>query len=371
MIKKLWILAALTAALISTGCDSGRSAGTEEPEVPAAVDSVRRVVLVYMEARNNLYGFAYDDIEEMRLAEIPADCRLLTYRSIRNEEHPTLTEILPDGRDTVLATYEAQASAVDPVQMRRVMDDVSRLAPSAELGLVFWSHSSGWRQKKPAARGYGLENGRQMSVSDLGGALQGRKLDFLLFDTCYMGCVEVAYELRGVAPWLVASVCEVPTRGMPYDRTLPGLFDADTPRGLIGAIDANVDFYLSDSDERCPSTMSLIDLTAMEALAEAFEPVFGQELPEGYEPQRFSISSPYRDLFFDLGQYMEATGAATAALDAAVAHERHTPKIWGRVELSQCSGLSVFLPQLSSGLDYTAYDYNTLAWFKRMSAATL
>ncbi len=360
MIKKLWILAAVALALI--GCDH-----ESEPDVPETPDTVRRVVLVYMEARNNLYSFAYDDLDEMRLAEIPADCRLLTYRSIRNEEHPTLTEILPDGRDTVLADYDAQASAVDPEQMRRVLADVKRLAPSQELGMVLWSHSSGWRQKKPAARGYGLENGRQMKISDLAAALKGRGLDFLFFDTCYMGCVEVAYELRGVAPWLVASVCEVPARGMPYDLTLPELFDADIPRGLRKAIDTNVDFYLADPNESCPSTMSLIDLSKMDALAEAVKPVFGLDLQESYEPQRFSISTPYKNLFFDLGQYMDAMGADTEALHAAVVHERHTLKIWGRVELEHCSGLSVFIPNLNPAYTPDSYDYNTLAWYRKMT----
>lgn len=359
------LLIALAALLLSVSCKSGGSVYPEPPE------KVRRVILVYMEARNNLSAAATVDLAEMRRAEIPSDCRLLVYKSISGEEHPTLVEIA-GGTDTVLVDYEAGVSAVDPKQMRQVIADVRREAPSAEFGMVLWSHSSGWRQKAvQRARGYGLENSsRQMSISDLAGALRNQGIDFLLFDTCYMGSVEVAYELRDVTRWLVASVCEVPTDGMPYHLTVPKLFADTIPTGLKEAIDINVDGYIAVS-EACPSTLSLIDLSKLDGVAEAMKAVEdsikNKPLPEDFNPQRFSEAKPYMYLFYDLGQYMEALGADMTALGEAVVYERHSPMIWNRTPIEHCSGLSVYIPAPGMGYDYSSYDYSTLEWAKYLN----
>ena len=361
MIRKL--TAIIAALLMLCACDSTKHPVTEP------VAKVRRTLLVYMEARNNLSSAALDDLAEMRIADIPDDCRLLVYRSINGADHPELVEIRRD-RETTLAEYPAEASAVDPVQMATVLADMKKLAPADEYGMVLWSHSSGWRQKSPAlmhSRAYGLENGRTMSITNLAKALRDSDLSFLVFDTCYMGSVEVAYELRNAARWMVASVCEVPTPGMPYNLTLPGLFDADMARGLQSAIDITVDSYIADRTQLCPSTLSLIDLSALDDLAAEVKDIIDNPLPEGFRPQRFSVDRPYASLFFDLGQYMQALGGTTtAALERAVIHERHTDKIWVRLPIDHCSGLSVYIPGIDAGYDLTSYDYNTLEWARYM-----
>lgn len=367
--RRVFLIFMVIAALaVLAGCDEPEP--KPRPEPPTAT---RRTVLVYIEARNSLAGNAADDLAEMENATIPSDCRLLVYRSTRDGE-PELLEIKNGSRD-VLKTYPEDASAVDPAQMGAVLADARSLAPAEGYGLVLWSHSSGWQQTSRRSRGFGLENSRlQMSISDLAGVLSGVEspFEFLIFDTCYMGCVEVAYELRNTARYMVGSVCEVPTPGMPYDLTVEHLFDADTRRGLTAAIDLTVDTYLADKTISCPSTLSLIDLEAMPALAAAVKARFVPSLPVGYEAQPFSVSTPFRNLFFDFGQwYAGALGGDPAALSAAVLHERHTPMIWGRLPLVACSGLSVYLPQLSDGFDYTSYGYDTLGWYADVIAPNL
>lgn len=358
------ILTPLILLLVAlTACDHIELA--DEPAGEKTVEKVRRTLLVYMEGRNNLSSAALSDLDEMRMAGIPDDCRLLVYRSISGETNPLLIEIA-GGEDSTLVTYPADALATDVEQMRRVFSDVKAAAPADEFAVVFWSHSSGWRQKSTAlARAYGLEySSRQMSVSDLASALNGQGVDFIFFDTCYMGSVEVAYELRNAARRMVASVCEVPTDGMPYNLTLPYLFDEDIDAGLINAIDTTVDFYTENRITKCPSTLSLIDLTAVGAVAEALKPMIKNEFPDDIDLQRFATSSTYRNLFFDLGQYMEVLGADTSALSAAVIYERHTPyPIWGTLPLTRCSGLTVGIPSVAPAL-YEKYEYYTLAWSK-------
>lgn len=355
-----YFLSLLLFCLALTGCND-RSA--PEPELPAD-----RVVLVYMEARNNLSAEALDDLDEMRRAEIPAGSRLLVYRSRSGEPRPALIEIF-QGRDSVLKTYDEADMATDPEQMARVIADVHRMAPSDEFGMIFWSHASGWRQKSAPAlnsRGFGSELGNMMTVTQLADALgRDSKIDYLFFDCCYMGCAEVAYELRQSARYFVASVCEVPAGGMPYHLTVPELFNRNMVQGLKNAIDINVDYYLNDPSERCPSTLSLVDLSKLDALIDSVRPTIGQSVSQSFYWQRFSRNAPYRDMFTDLGQYMKTFGATLP--DGLILHERHTESVWGTISLTYCSGLSIFYPNFANGIDYTYKGYDTLQWAKYLN----
>ena len=361
MNRFLWILMAIVAWLGFVGCG-------DEPELPGdrRIVRARRTILVYMAAQNNLSSNVMVDIGEMTRAEIPADCRLVVFCSTYNEQ-PKLMEVTSGGL-VDLKTYPQGTIGADAETLRQVLVDARQLAPSVESAVVFWSHSTGWKGAQriaPAARTFGLEDGRQIELTDLADALRAvPKLDFIFFDSCYMGCVEVAYELRDVADYMVASVCEVPFDGMPYDRTIPHLFDADMVRGLTAAIDANVDYYIASPGEGCPSTLALVDLSAMDALAAAAAPILAdpQEPDESF--QYFSTSTTFKDYFVDLRRYMELVSPDdallvefNAALDRAVIHERHTSMIWKRLPIVHCSGLSIN-PNPSAA----AFGYQNLAW---------
>lgn len=315
--------------------------------------------MIYMEARNSLAGNAGLDIAELKRVDIPRDCRVLVYQSMRNTA-PKLFEII-NSREIPLKIYPEETSAVDPEQLRSVIISAREFAPSHEFGLIMWSHSSGWIQSMIKSRGFGLENSsKQMSVSDLADAVENLEIDFILFDTCYMGCVEVAYELRHAARYMAASVCEVNEDGMPYDLTMPALFAEDMVAGLKNAIDITVTY--NTAIDPCPATMSLIDLSAMDRLAQAVKSAPGT-LPDDYVPQRFSDDTPYSRIFCDFGQYFDAIGGDPMALNAAIIHERHSPTYWGH-PLTLCSGLSIYLPECSPGYNYDSYGYSSLEWYK-------
>lgn len=339
------------------------SCHSDEPQTPPdePVDPVRRTILVYMEARNSLASNATDDLNEMAAAVIPDDCRLVVYASTRDTV-PMLLE-LKNGEFESIKLYDNEVSAVDVEQMTTVFADMREAAPAAEYGVVLWSHSTGWEQtQNRSSRGFGYEySSRMMSISELAQALATLNPDFVFFDTCYMGCVEVAYELRNCVQYMVGSVCEVPAPGMSYDLTLEHLFAEDMVAGLIEAIDLTVDGYIADNSANWPSTLSLIKLSALDALAAEVK-AKQCPLPDDYVAQRFSASNPFKNLFFDFGQYFNEIGGDFSLLAAAVLHERHSSTIWGRLAITHCSGLSIYLPELTTGYDYSSYGYSSLAW---------
>lgn len=48
-------------------------------------------------------------------------------------------------------------------------------------------------------------------------------MEYILFDDCYMASVEVAYDLKEVTDYLIASPCEIMAYGMPYAEIGPHL----------------------------------------------------------------------------------------------------------------------------------------------------
>lgn len=336
-------------------------------------DTVRRMVLVYMEARNDLAAVVDDDLEEMAMAGVPSDCRLLVYRSDFNTTGPALLE-LKGGKWRELKRYDKGTSAVSSSRLRQVVDDARHLAPSESCGLIMWSHGWGWMQtiRRAPARAFGYENYQSaMSNSDIAEALDGQGLEFIVFDSCFMASVEVAYELRRCADYLLASAAETPGAGLPYHRTLPLFMVSDVRLGLTQAVDAVADYYTQYPPAgNCPVTQSLIDLRALDDLAAETRRVkaAGAELPAGMELQRFAASRSYKDLFFDLEEYFTALGADDAwraALRRAVVHERHGASIWGLFPLTRCCGLTTFVPNGDN--TYATCDYATLQWAKYLN----
>lgn len=361
MNKYLLIILAAAASFLFAGC---RHHHNEEPEPERA----RRTILVYMAAQNTLSGYDTSDLNEMRQARIPADCRLLVFRSTYNAD-PELIEIA-GGEMKPLLTYPEGTIGADAETLKRVLADARKLAPAHENGIIFWSHSSGWKGavKAPAAnRSFGLEYGRQIELPDLADALLTvPTLDFVFFDSCYMGCVEVAYELRHTARYLVASPCEVPADGMPYNQTLPALFDRNLTAGLTEAIDLTVDHYLASPRERCPSTLTLVNLSEMDGVATSAAPLLANQIEPADDFQYLSITVPYNKLFVDLRHYMDVTTdnpetfrKFSDALERAVIHERHTLSIWDRIPIEHCCGLSI-----NPEPDSDDYGYRNLAWTK-------
>ncbi len=68
----------------------------------------------------------------------------------------------------------------------------------------------------------------------------GLKMDYILFDDCYMSSIEVAYDLKDVTDYLIASPTEVMVYGYPYHiigKYLIGNFN------LEGIVNGFYDFY--------------------------------------------------------------------------------------------------------------------------------
>ncbi len=136
-----------------------------------------------------------------------------------------------------------------------------------------------------------------MSIDDLGEGVRnalestGKDIDIISLDACTLGTVEVAYELRGTADYLVASELGVPFDGQNYIALLEGFSEEPdiTPLDLACKLVDDYEAWYAAPLHTLPTlypymqdfaSLSVVDLNAMDALADAFESFREAVLPK-------------------------------------------------------------------------------------------
>jgi len=354
------------------------SCGSDEPEVP--VQPARRTILVYMVATNSLGGNERDlqDLEEMdeAVSEGALDgCRLLVYR-VSNNETPSLFEIKQDKHGSAvheqMFTYSNEkGSSLTDERISQVVTDMKSIAPAQQYGLVLWSHGTGWARSiitksTISPKDFGEDNGETMTITQLADALPTGIFEWIYADACYMGCVEVAFELRKQCHYFVGYPTEIPAKGMPYDKTLPLLCKPQA--GLVEACQLTYDFYNALNDQNRTFTGVVVDCSHIDALAEICRQIQaeGNELESLSGLQYYNINSSR--FFYDFLQYYQAISPdemQNELLDAynkVVIYKVATPTIFNRILIdpNHFSGLSTYIKGTSPGVNEQYY--SNLAW---------
>ncbi len=232
-----------------TACDHNKS--PHSPESPDNSDkSSSRVIFAYMVAENNLSGIASSDIREMLAGckYMSDNDRLVIYLDDASDKLPAFYEITNKTEETYLyaltpvKTYSEDFNSASPETLDMALRYVYDYYPADSYGIVFWSHASGWtpsnyKQRTKTSRAFGVDTGNnnsftswgeQMNIDDMADVLEKyHDIDFLLFDACFMQSIEVAYELRNTADYILASPAEIPGPGAPYNLMVQPMF-ADT-----------------------------------------------------------------------------------------------------------------------------------------------
>lgn len=233
----------------------------------------------------------------------------------------------------------------------------------------------------------------QIETTDLADAMAdaGFHTEYILFDACYMSSVEVAYELKDVTHYLIASPTEVISYGFPYITMGKHLLGTPNYKGIV---DSFISFY---SSYNLPyGTVAVTDCTQLDALAAiaqqinaaAEEPTnaasakqinaaaegklniarSGKDAPNGVQ-----IMDGYNPtLFYDLGHLMSLKNAGTVLtaafaeqLDKTVPYKGHTDQYFTAlkdepVDIKHYSGLNTS----QGSLNHMADRLSETAWYK-------
>ena len=82
--------------------------------------------------------------------------------------------------------------------------------------LILWSHGTGWIN---STRSFGDDGGNNINIYELAKILP-IKFDCIVFDACYMSCIENLFELREKTRYVLSSPNVVPVDGIIDNNTL-------------------------------------------------------------------------------------------------------------------------------------------------------
>ena len=154
-----------------------------------------------------------------------------------------------------------------------------------------------------------------MDTRDMAKAIPFNKenLEFILFDACLMSSIEVLYDLRDKAKYVIASPAELPAPGFPYARVMPYFWGKgkDLEKDLVKVCDEFWDYYNTYNATNRFGTIALIKMDEMEHLFDLTREVLqGQKENVATIKQNAVYCYPMveytkHDRFFDLGEYMK------------------------------------------------------------------
>lgn len=360
---------------------------------PEANDETTRTVLVYMVAANSLgtpvHGYpAADSVDLREMATAASRKKLGSGRWLvfyATYDSSQLLELTRNGYK-VLKTYE-NTPATDADRMAQVVADAKALAPAQSYGMVLWSHANGWLEDGVSesidplggsgitTQSFGVHGTKKMNITTMACVLEDCGMDYLYFDCCLMGSVEVMYELRHCAPYILSSPSELPRDGMNYEVNLPLLIDGSR-QALIESARNTFEHYNSmpDADDRS-ATMTVVETAGLDELARATRAIYC--LTEPAHPLKqvtnyFGSNGVSQGNYLDFGEYVRAIAerdgidqtlvdAYNKALDSAVIYHKATDALWTNWLMLNPTGLSTRVFSREKDLD-GLHGYSRLQW---------
>jgi hypothetical protein len=250
--------------------------------------------------------------------------------------------------------------------------------PADRYALVIWNHGSGWRSRA-AFRGRAVsfddEMGTSIKIWELPTAIRPTSadpvMDVLLFDASLMQMLEVAYECRNVARYIVGSEESPPGEGYPYHEILKPLMNNSdiAPAQWASAIPTIfVNWYHANFPSYRNITQSAVDASRLENVATALDALAGSLIAKRtlyatslararIDAQGYSTYPEYRDLWHAAELIKQYTGdaeltqrvnALQQALQQAVIANDRDRRAGSRVYHSY--GLSIYFPDSGSYL---------------------
>ena len=398
---------------------------------------VRNVLLLYTAGfTKSIPFYLREDIEDLKNGWLPEKGRgenvLLIYSHLPKTDYdlktptsPVLFRLYSDQTGNAVADtlviYEPGTFSASALQMNKVLNYVKQEFPAKGYGMIFSSHGTGYLPSgfygnassfdffEAPKRRPGLHNPSpvpyidrdfdpsmpvvkslgadvtyvgetqmsvEMELDEFADAIP-MKLDYLLFDSCLMGGVEVAYELRGKCGMVGFSQTEVLAEGFDYTTLTGHLLKNITPDPVAVCND-----YFQQYDKETglmrSATISVVSPDDMDALAQTCRELFtkyrnGLQIVNPGQVQQYFRSNHH--WFYDLESIITQSAVAQGedtqeinddiaslrrSLDKCIAYKAATPIFMSQFRIHTHSGFSMYLPK--HGTDYLDAFYKRFKW---------
>ena len=371
MIKKLFTLfiCMISLAMTFTSCS----------EEAFDTDSVnKQTILVFYpwtgsQSSTGLLGYLQNNIDSISDGIIDRkglnNSRVLVFLSDKYN-HSTLYDL----------QYNATTKSVDRVPLKEyegasyasaegiadIMNEVKTQASALNYALIVGVHGCGWTYASdwsrypyyarpsvtrprdnnfsgiqfgpdpnaPLTRFFGsvslAENAMDISTLAEGIRQSGLKMQYILFDACYMSNIETAYELKDVTNYMIASGSEIMAAGLPY-RSMWSYLNSPTPN-YSGIVSTSVNFYKNSSAPFC--NLAAIDCRQVEKLASVMKDINAEyQLSADVSLDSIQHLDGFRpNLFYDMETYVDSLHPSGYLLDQFKNQLKLTIKASGHTE---------------------------------------
>lgn len=280
----------------------------------------------------------------------------------------------------IVKEYHSMLST-DKSTMTTILKHMAELSPTKELGLIAGSHGSAWLKSIYGykARAFGQDGNGDITITtgDMAQAIRdaGIHLDFLLYDACMMGTVEVCYDFKDVVDYMIVSALDVPAYGFPYQDMLQYLYEPEVSN-YTKACDEYIEYYRGFSTGW--GTIALVDNHEMRNLADEVknELLLHADMIADYNPigklQHYGLNTSatgFKYVSFDMGQFISILNegvipdAFQTQMEKTIIHKNCLEKTtYYRIDASKFCGLGMYIP-LESRPVWNEH-FETLSWYK-------
>lgn len=326
-------------------------------QIPSATASW--TFMVYQDADNNLEPDAVDDFLEMASVGSTADVNIVVqfdridgYDSRYDDWTGTKRYYVTNGMTPTAANAVedlGELNMADPATLTDFITWTKTYYPANNYAVIMWNHGGGWRKSKKdlwnerneidkkeltfkAVCWDDTSGGDCLYTSEVTSAFNSAGGATLIgFDACFMGMVEVAYDLRSHAQVMVGSEETEPSPGWPYDTILSDL--TTYPKASAAQLgSAIVDRYYASYGNSY--TQSALDLTNLATLTSTIS-TFAQSMIDNWNTDEAAVRSAAQDLI--------------SQLDNTVINEKHGTGWPG------ANGAAIYFPEIAGGFNP---DYN-------------
>jgi hypothetical protein len=254
-----------------------------------------------------------------------------------------------------------------------VIDYVVENYKAEHYGLVMWSHGTGWlptdqlhfvapNMKYAPKRAFAWEDRKGqtpaydcMDLDELVEGIPDGVFDYILFDACYMGNVEVAYALRNKASQIISSCYEIVSYGFPYHIVTRDLLNGS----VLKACTEFYDYYNSMNGWMQMAGVSLVNTDELDSLARCFRKIiarYGRAVPTMDVSQVQCFDRFTNHVFYDLDDFVDKLGTGKEyqiefklQLEKCVPYKMSTPFIFPgdreQIRVNSYCGMSVYIPR--------------------------
>ena len=346
-----------------------------------------QTVFMYLPWSTNLTSNFKQNITDLRKVvarNILKNERIIVFMCTKATEAFLFELVYEDGKE-VRKTYKnykyPSPSYTTADGIAAILNDVETYAPAKRYAMIIGCHGLGWipvsntqsRSRFSATKRHweyenvpmtrlfgGLSPEYQTDLTTLAKGISdvGLKMEYILFDDCYMSGVEVAYDLKDVTEHLIASTSEVMAYGMPY---------AEIGEYLIGKVNYEkicegfYSFYSNYTAMPC-GTLAVTDCSELENLASIMQDINSQYT---FDPtlvgslQKLDGYSPV--IFFDCWDYVSKLCSDQGLLaqfkeqlDKTVPFKRNTDYYYTmseggkKIKIDTFSGITISDPSTST-----------------------